>query len=298
MVFLYHRQAYNDCRLSRRTSRYNCFMTTTTLKNHSKHAASLLGPRDDAPFEVFNPDGRSPVLLVCDHASNHIPEGYDNLGLAAETLAENHIAWDIGAASVTRGLAHMFGSPAVLSCYSRLLIDCNRQPGAPDSIPAVSDNIAVLGNQNISDREAERRLETFFWPYHHAITNTLAQLWRHGPAPAVIAVHSFTPVFNGLRRPWDIGVLWNHDPRIARPLLHWLREHHDFCVGDNEPYSGRDVGFTLDHHAGAAGLPHICLEIRQDLIADEAGCKRWTAIVGEALEAVLSNASLHNVEHY
>ena len=104
-------------------------------------------------------------------------------------------------------------------------------------------------------------------------------------------------MFNGLRRPWQVGVLWNHDPRMVAPLLNWLRER-GLCVGDNEPYSGREVGFTMDHHAGAAGLPHVGLESRQDLIADAAGCERWSELIGEALEAVLSNASLHKIEHF
>lgn len=268
-----------------------------TMTNHTNDI-SPLASGDDPPFEVCNPQGSAPVLLLCDHASHAIPAIYQNLGLAPELLATQHIAWDIGAACVTRGLAERLNAPAVLSGYSRLLIDCNRQPGDPTSIAPVSDGIEIPGNQHLDDAEVMRRVETFFWPYHHAITNTLTRLWRHGPPPALVSVHSFTPVFGGLHRPWHIGVLWNHDPRMIQPLIHWLNAHHDFTVGDNEPYSGREVGFTLDNHAGAAGLPHVCLEIRQDLIGDEAGCDRWINILGDALEAVLSNATLHTVEHY
>lgn len=249
--------------------------------------------------ELLNPEGHTPMLLVCDHASHYIPPRYADLGLAPELLAGNHIASDIGAAAVTRRLAERFDCPAVLAGFSRLLIDPNRQPGDPTSIPPVSDGIDIPGNREIDDIEADLRLETFFWPYHHAITHALAQLWRHGPAPALISIHSFTPVFSGLHRPWQIGVMWNHDPRVARPLIRWLNERHpELCVGDNEPYSGRDTGFTVDHHAGAAGLPHVAVEIRQDLITDSAGQADWAALLGEALEAVLSNASLHQVEHY
>lgn len=252
----------------------------------------------DSTHEIVNPDGRTPVLLVCDHASNRIPSEYTDLGLPNEALHQ-HIALDIGTAAVTRLLAQRFECPAVLSGYSRLLIDCNRQPGDPTSIPEVSDGTRVPGNLAISDEEADFRLETFFWPYHHAITHTLAQLWRHGPAPAVISIHSFTPTFSGLHRPWHLGVLWNHDPRIAEPLLRWFHEQHpDLVVGDNEPYSGREVGFTVEHHAGAAGLPHVTVEVRQDLITDRAGQNHWANLLGDALEAVLSNASLHRVEHY
>lgn len=250
-------------------------------------------------FEILNPGGRTPILLVCDHASNHVPERYRNLGVDPELLRGNHVAWDIGAAPVTRRLAARFDCPAVLAGYSRLLIDPNRQPGDPTSIPPVSDGIAVPGNQDIDDAEAEHRLERFFWPYHHAVTNTLAQLWRHGPPPALVSIHSFTPVFSGLHRPWHLGVMWNHDPRVAQPLIHWLGERNaDLCVGNNQPYSGRETGFTVDHHAGAAGLPHVAVEIRQDLVEDAAGQARWATLLGNALEAVLSNESLHQVEHY
>ncbi len=252
-----------------------------------------------AAYELLNPDARTPVLLVCDHASNRIPRRYADLELNPELLASNHVAWDIGAAAVTRHLATRFNCPAVLNGYSRLLIDANRQPGDPTSIPVVSDGIEIPGNREVDDAEADFRLETFFWPYHHAITHALAQLWRHGPAPALVSIHSFTPLFSGLHRPWHIGVMWNHDPRVAQPLIAWLRErHHELCIGDNEPYSGRDTGFTVDHHAGAAGLPHVAVEVRQDLITEPIDQAYWAGLLGEALEAVLSNASLHQVEHY
>ncbi len=252
----------------------------------------------DTPYEVINAEGRTPVLLLCDHATPRMPSEYAQLGLPDSAL-QQHIAYDIGTEALTRLLAQRFNCPAVLSGYSRLLIDCNRQPGDPTSIIPISDGVIIPGNQAISDQEAAFRLEAFFWPYHHAVTQTLAQLWRHGPAPAVISLHSFTPCFSGLNRPWHVGVLWNHDPRIAQPLLRWLHDRHpDLVIGDNEPYSGREIGFTVDRHAGAAGLPHVALEIRQDLIADPDGQAHWAVIIGDALEAVLSNASVHQVEHY
>jgi predicted N-formylglutamate amidohydrolase len=220
----------------------------------------------------------------------------NNLGLGSVELAQ-HIAWDIGAAEVTRRLAERFDAPAVLSGYSRLLIDCNRSPGDPDSIPAVSDGIIIPANQNLSDIEAEWRIETFFWPYHHTITNTLAHLWRHGPAPALISIHSFTPQLNGFYRPWHLGILWNRDSRLALPILERLSAYPGLCVGDNEPYSGRQVGFTMDTHAGAAGLPHVEFEIRQDLIATSEDCQHWAMIVGDALTVALGNHSIHAVVH-
>ncbi|CDH43624.1 N-formylglutamate amidohydrolase [Candidatus Contendibacter odensensis] len=262
-------------------------------------AATLLGHADPPPFTLFNPNGRTPVVLVCDHASNTIPAQLQQLGLGPVELAQ-HIAWDIGAAAVARRLAVRLDAPAVLAGYSRLVIDGNRPPGDPTSIAEISDGIVIPGNRDLDDAHADARLNEVFWPYHHAITQTLAHHWRHdqGHAPALIAIHSFTPVMNGFQRPWHLGVLWNRDPRLAAPLLAHLRADLKLCVGDNEPYSGREVGFTMDTHGAAAGLPHVELEIRQDLIADEAGGERWAGVVGDALEAVLRDESLFQMRHY
>lgn len=261
--------------------------------------ASLLGSGDPPPFTVVNPNGQASVVLVCDHASNAIPTALDQLGLGLAELSQ-HIAWDIGAAHVARLLAVRLDAPAVLAGYSRLVIDCNRSPGDPTSIAEVSDGIFIPGNRNLDDAAAESRLNEVFWPYHHAITQMLAHRWRHGHgrAPALIAIHSFTPVMKGFRRPWQLGVLWNRDPRLAQPLLAQFRIDADLCVGDNEPYSGREVGFTMDTHGGAAGLPHVEVEIRQELIADGTGCARWATVVGDALAAVLRDESLYRVQHY
>lgn len=249
--------------------------------------------------EIINPTGRSPMLLVCDHASNHIPPTYANLGLTRELLTTSHTAWDIGAAAVTRLLAARFACPALLAPYSRLLVDLNRRPGEPSSIPAVSDGIQIPGNQQLGGCESKRREENYFWPYHHLLAGLLAQFRQRGPAPALVAIHSFTPVFSGMHRPWQIGFLWDRDPRLVRPLMHWFGQCQPaLCVGDNKPYSGRETGFTLDHHASATGLPHVAIEIRQDLIAEPAGQSHWADLLGTALGAILSNESVHQVQHY
>lgn len=260
--------------------------------------SSELDPVDPPAVEVVNPDGRTPLLLVCDHASKAVPQRLNNLGLRPEELSQ-HIGWDPGAAEVTRRLANRLDAPAVLSGYSRLVIDCNRSPGDPGSIAPQSDGILIPGNQGLNDAEADWRLETFFWPYHHGITNTLAHLWRHGLAPAFVSIHSFTPQLNGgPPRPWHVGILWNRDPRLALPVLEHLRSHPELCVGNNVPYSGREVGYTMETHAGSAGLPHVEFEIRQDLLIDAAGWERWARLIGEVLMAVLADPKVHEVVYY
>jgi predicted N-formylglutamate amidohydrolase len=252
----------------------------------------LLARDEPAPFEIVNADGAAPVVLVCDHASNYVPRALHSLGLAPAPLRE-HIAWDIGAADVARRLARRFDAPLALTGYSRLVIDCNRQLNDPSSIPAESDGIPVPGNRGLSQGERLQRAETLFKPYHEAVARLIAHKTQHASPPAVVSIHSFTPVFQRTRRPWHVGVLWNQDRRIAIPLLEALGRNEDLTVGDNEPYSARDgVGYTIAVHAEHAGLAHVALEIRQDLIAISAGAEQWAEIVGGALEAAFATAGI------
>ena len=249
-------------------------------------------------FETVEGDVQSHVLMVCDHSSKVIPPNLGDLGLS-QAERECHVAWDIGAALVTRGLAARLRCPAVLAGISRLVIDCNRQPGDPSSIPARSCTVEIPGNCMLDEAESRTRAERWFWPYHTEIGNQIAHLWRNGVAPAVVAIHSFTPRINGCcPRPWHVGVLWNRDPRMALPLLAALREQEGLVVGDNEPYSGREINYTLDTHAGAAGLPNVSFEIRQDLLADAAGCERWIDILARALIPILADQELHRAQVY
>lgn len=249
---------------------------------------------DPLPFERIEGAENARVLIICDHASPVIPERYQRLGLC-DTSRFAHVAWDIGAAEVSRRLARRLNCPAVLAGVSRLVIDCNRQPGNPSSIPEISGGFPVPGNQNLTDQDADARAEAWFWPYHHEIGTVLGHLWRHGLPPAMISVHSFTPLWHGTPRPWHAGVLSNRDLRMAGPVLRGLRALQGLVVGDNEPYSGRDINYTLDTHAGAAGLPHVSFEIRQDLISDEDGAERWAALLAEVLAPVLADPDLHRV---
>ena len=250
---------------------------------------------EPAPFHTIDGSARSSVLLVCDHASALVPGGYGDLGLDARTLAA-HVAWDIGAAQVTRHLARILECDAVLAGVSRLVIDCNRQPGDPSSIPACTCTVAVPGNARLSEAEAEARAERWFWPYHQQIGTVLGRLFRKGTVPAMVSIHSFTPQMGDFRRPWDVGVLWNRDGRMALPILDSLGRLSGLCVGDNQPYSGREINYTLDTHAGAAGLPHVSFEIRQDLLGDDQGCQRWAAILAQVLVPVLTDPALRRVQ--
>lgn len=252
----------------------------------------LLAGDEPPPFEIANAGGTAPLVLVCDHATNRVPRTLHHLGLPPAPLRE-HIAWDIGAADVARRLARRFDAPLTLTNYSRLVIDCNRALGDPASIPAESDGVPVPGNRGLAQGERLRRVEALFRPYHAAVEGLVAKKSEPGEAMAMISVHSCTPVFQRMRRPWHVGVLWNEDGRIAVPLLAALRRRPDLAIGDNEPYSGRDgLGYTVKEHAERRGLPHVALEIRQDLIANAAGAEHWAAIVGDALSEALPAAGV------
>lgn len=255
----------------------------------------LIGPGDPPPFEAVNPEATTPLLLVCDHASPAIPARLGNLGLDAGAL-RRHIAYDIGAAALTRRLAKALDAPAVLSGYSRLLIDCNRQPGDPQSILAESDGTPIPGNRALTPEEQEARAEAFFRPYHQAIDTAFARLRRIGPEPIFFSIHTFTPSFGGKDRFWDIAVLWNRDPRVAVPLLDSLRRDGTLRVGDNEPYSGREIAYTLNLHAGSAGLAHAAIEVRQDHCETERELDYWTDRLADALRRILGMPHLHRVE--
>lgn len=257
---------------------------------------ALLKPDDPAPFEVVNRDGGAHILLVCDHASNKAPSALGSLGLGEDTF-ERHIAYDIGAAAVTRGLADRLDAQAVLAGYSRLVIDVNRPPGHPDSIVPENDGIPVPGNKNIDAEGRRARVREVFEPYHDAVNRALARLWDRGPSPALLSIHSFSPRFGGKPRPWDVGVLWNRDPRIALPLMEHL-EKFELRVGDNEPYSGHDLAYTIDMHGAAAGIANCAVEINQDQLLDKGSVLRWVDILSECVLPILDMPGLHRVERF
>ena len=249
----------------------------------------LLTAEEPPPFERCTAGGAG-VLLTCDHASRRVPRALDALGLAEAELAQ-HIGWDIGAAAVTRRLATLLHAPALLAGYSRLVIDCNRDPGDPTSIAAVSDGIAVPGNRDLTPAARAARRQAIFDPYHAAITQAIEARLAEGASLALVSIHSFTPVMAGLARPWHVGVLWDEDPRLPVPLLKALRAEPGLVIGDNEPYSAHaPAGYTVRHHAVARGLPHVAIELRQDLVADPAGAAQWAERLARLLRPILAAA--------
>lgn len=250
---------------------------------------------DPSHLELFNPQGRSPVLVLCDHAGKLVPSGIERLGISEEALAR-HIGWDIGAADLTRALACHLDAPALLNHVSRLVIDPNRRPGTPTSIPEVSDGCVVPGNQALPLEAVVDRVVRHFLPYHRAVARKIGAFRRAGVVPALIAVHSYTPVMNGEDRPWQVGVLWRGDQRIAKPVLAALEARGDLVVGDNQPYSGlRDFGFTVQFHAQRTRLPHVMIEVRQDEIGTPEAARRWADILHEALRAPLADPTLYRL---
>jgi predicted N-formylglutamate amidohydrolase len=250
---------------------------------------------DPAHVELFHPAGRAPVLILCDHAGKIVPFGLERLGIGEEALAR-HIGWDIGAADVARRLALLLDAPAILNHVSRLVIDGNRRPGTPTSIPEISDGCVVPGNQGLGLDAVVERVVRHFLPYHRAIARRIGRFRREGVVPAVIAIHSFTPHMNGEDRPWQIGILWRGDQRLAQPMLEALNACDDLVVGDNQPYSGlREFGFTVEFHAQRPRLPHVMIEIRQDEIDTRAKAERYADIAHAALRRPLADPGLYRL---
>jgi predicted N-formylglutamate amidohydrolase len=259
---------------------------------------TLLAPDEPPPFTIESRTGRWPALLVCDHASNRIPRALARLGVP-ESVLQQHIAWDIGAAELVRALGARLALPAVLAGYSRLVIDCNRHLDDASSIVAESDAVPVPGNRALTPAQREARARAIFWPYHRAVDQVLGEIQSGRGVPALIAVHSFTPKMHGSFRPWHCGILWDRDPRLAVPLMDALRREPDLVVGDNQPYSGRHpADYTVDVHAENRGWPHVCIEIRQDLIASTKGVAEWTERLERALSPLLADGALYREQRF
>ena len=247
--------------------------------------ARLLAEDEPPAVEVLNESGSSAFFIVCDHAGARLPRALGTLGLEPGDL-ERHIAWDIGAAGLTRRLSVAFDACAVLQTYSRLVIDCNRPPGVPTSIVTLSERTTIPGNATIDAAGRQRREREIFAPYHARIVELLDRRAAAGRSTLLVSMHSFTPVFLGMARPWHIGVLYQRDARLAAALLHELRADPGICVGENEPYAVSDESdYAIPEYGEKRRLPHVEIEVRQDLIADAAGQDAWAARLAAALAA-------------
>ena len=256
---------------------------------------TLLTPDEPAPFEILNADALLPVLLVCDHASNRFPRSLGTMGLDYINRV-SHIALDIGADAVATALAENLGATAVICQYSRLIVDCNRELVDDSAFLECSDSVDVPGNHDLQESEKEKRASEIYWPYHNTIKDQIVRLKKHGIDPVVISIHSFTPVMNGNDREWEIGVLWDKDSVTAEIFLTRLVES-GYLVGDNKPYSGKDPeDFTIDFHAESTGLPHVGIEISQDLINHDDGVERISETLKEIISTYTITARPKNIE--
>ena len=225
-------------------------------------------------FETIQGDPKTGIVIISDHATNIVPAQYEQLGLPASEF-ERHIAYDIGAEALTRQLAAKIGCPAIMSRFSRLLIDPNRGTDDPTLVMRLSDGAIVPGNAEITPEEKQYRIDTFYQPYHDEVSQQIDNSVQSGCLPMVFSIHSFTPFWKGVPRPWHVGVLWEGDNRFARALIEQLSVDKSLNVGENEPYVGGIEGESLDKHARARGLLAALIEIRQDLIGDETGVEEW-----------------------
>ncbi|MEM1267856.1 MAG: N-formylglutamate amidohydrolase [Pseudomonadota bacterium] len=244
--------------------------------------------------EVVGRDRSGPALILCDHASNRVPEivAGGDLGLSAADMAR-HIAYDVGAAGVARRLADLLDAPLVLSRFSRLVIDPNRGEDDPTLVMRLYDGSIIPANRAVDEAEIERRRALFHRPYHRAITDQIDAMLTAKVEPRLVSIHSFTPQLRGRPpRPWHVGLLWDRDGRLARPLVQSLSQEPDLCVGDNEPYSGQLRGDSMYQHGTARGLPHILIEVRNDLISGEEGQAAWAARLAQHLAPLLERGGL------
>lgn len=244
--------------------------------------------------EIIEGDDTKGMILLADHAMNRLPESYGSLGLDASAF-KRHIAYDIGIEGLTRQLASRLGVPAVLSCFSRLLIDPNRGEDDPTLIMKISDGAIIPGNYPISDEEWQHRLNRFHRPYHHAVDQAISKVAaKAGKAPLVLSLHSYTPAWKGTPRPWHAAVLWDTDHRAVHPLIAHLREAGDILVGDNEPYDGALKNDTMYRHCMMRGIPHALLEVRQDLIGDDNGIAAWVDRLAPIFATLNDRPELHH----
>ncbi|MEW5963938.1 MAG: N-formylglutamate amidohydrolase [Pseudomonadota bacterium] len=255
------------------------------LNRPAAEAAPHVGAALAESYRVVAGRADAGLVILCDHAENAFPLEYGTLGLPPAEIAR-HIAYDIGAAGIVERLARELEAPAVLSRFSRLLIDLNRGADDPTLIMRFSDGAVIPGNRHLDDTERKHRFARFYEPYHRAVTEVVDRCQCHHAMPVLLSIHSFTEVWRGEIRPWQVGVLWDSDRRLAGPMIEELLAEGDLLVGDNEPYSGKLQGDTMWRHGTMRGLPHALIEVRQDLIRDVAGQAEWAHRLARVLRRI------------
>jgi predicted N-formylglutamate amidohydrolase len=259
-------------------------------------ASPAVAPSLTESYEILPGRTDLGLLLLCDHAVNALPPAYGTLGLPATEL-QRHIAYDIGAYGVTRRVARALGAPAISTRFSRLLIDVNRGLDDPTLIMRLSDGAVIPGNRRVDTAEHDRRVDTYYEPYHQAIDQLIEQCSAAGVPPVLLSIHSFTDKWKDVPRPWHAAVLWDRDHRFALPLLKALRTETGLLIGENEPYDGKLAGDCMWQHGTRRGLAHAILEVRQDLIRDEAGQTVWAERISAALNQIFARPDLRDELH-
>ena len=261
----------------------------------------LVAPSLNEAYEILPGRADAGLIVICDHAQNTLPAEYGTLGLLPEQL-ERHIAYDIGAYGVATRVARVLGAPAISTRFSRLLIDPNRGLDDPTLIMRLSDRAVVPGNRTIDAAERDKRVARFYEPYHVALDELIETCVAAGVPPVLLSVHSFTDVWKDARRPWHAAILWDRDYRFAVPLLQALRAHKKLLIGENEPYDGKLAGDCMWQHGTRRGLAHTIVEVRQDLIRDDAGQAEWAERIATAVKGILERQDLreqlHNVHYF
>ncbi|MFD1329141.1 N-formylglutamate amidohydrolase [Mycoplana ramosa] len=261
-------------------------ITPTEKRMRHDPGQPLLAIDEPPPYAVINPDGASPYLLLCEHASNRIPRALGDLGLP-EAERRRHIAWDIGVSALSQHLSRALDAPLFMTNYSRLVIDCNRPIGVPSAIPEVSETTEIPGNLALGEAERQQRIDTLFMPFADAVARRLDRLRDEGKRPIVVGIHSFTPVYFGKQRPWHAGILYGKATGFGRALIRGLAADAALTIGDNEPYTIHpDEDYTVPVHADDRGLPGALIEVRHDLIDTLVGVGEW----GERLTRCLADA--------
>lgn len=257
-------------------------MKLTKILNKNQQ---LLGNFDPAIFELINANTAAQILLVCEHAGQTVPTKLNGLGIAPE-IFNQHIGYDIGAAKLTRKIAAKLNVPAILQNYSRLVIDCNRPTDQFDSIPETSDHTLISGNQNISEAHRQSRIDEIFTPFH----NKISQLLDQNQYKLIIAIHSFTPQMNGIKRPWDVGFLFRQDQQTSRRLMEYLSANHaQLNIGENQPYNIEDNSdWFVPIHGEQRHIAHSLIEVRNDHLLTQNGIDKWADIISKSIQHFIS----------